>query len=144
LKGDLFHCQYCQKAFKQTKSNHMFCSSVCADAAKYRRKNPKLRPEYRHCLVCNKIYKPKTIASIFCSRVCVNVYYHQVAYHRNKQKILEQGKQWRAKNYETVKNWNRMYQRFGTHQLPQEVKDVCMLDYKLKSILKEKRDVKCN
>jgi hypothetical protein len=134
-------CEHCGKEFEYKQKDRRFCSRSCIDKRKYRKKNPRVLSE-QQCLACSKAFAPRSKISKFCSVACRNLYNHRLWYQNKKEQIHKQNEQWRVENYEKVANWNRIRQRFGTSRVSQELKDVCMLEYQLKTLLKEIQNVK--
>ena len=79
----LINCHQCSVQFRQSRSDHLFCSNKCA-ARNWRVKTVKLwRSENRTCQVCSKIFTPITFGQIHCSKTCT---------YKKRLKTLSNGK----------------------------------------------------
>lgn len=73
------NCGYCDTPFQPTHETSIYCSDLCNNRAKTRRKGERRREarQDRTCLHCRSIFTPKSALGKFCSDRCTrNASYH--------------------------------------------------------------------
>lgn len=146
------NCKMCEKQFTPTNNVQKYCNAVCRQISKYQKK-PKIN---NNCKMCGKVYQSAYPFQAHCSDKCrrkfgqINrtkrVRNNNGRYLKYKLKDPERydrvHKKWMEENKERLAEYPILFRSFGTTKVSPELKELVLLNYKLKTIIKEvKKDV---